>query len=36
MIRFITLAISCLLLPLAMIMVAWDIAKTFIEDKVDE
>ena len=36
MIRFITLAISCLLLPLTMVIVAWDVAKTYVESKVDE
>jgi hypothetical protein len=35
MIRLITLVISWALLPLAMIAVAWGIAKDFIEEKVD-
>ena len=36
MIRLITLVISWMLLPLAMLAVAWGIAKNFIEEKVDE
>jgi len=36
MIRIITLAIGWVLLPLAIISVAWGIAKDFIEEKVDE
>lgn len=35
MIRLITLIISWSLLPLAMIAVAWDIAKVYVESKVD-
>ena len=35
MIKLMTLVISWLLLPLAMIAIAWDIAKVYVESKVD-
>ena len=36
MTRFITLLIGWLLLPIAMIVVAWKVAINYVEDKVDD